>query len=90
MAKGRRATGGMGSIIPIIAVVSILVIFMTFVPSVLIETDNQTNVTGTAFESMYESNTKIQAATFSLLEPLALIFGIIMLIIGLKTLYKSK
>jgi Na+/H+ antiporter NhaC len=73
-------------IIPIIALISVLSIFMGYTASILSENDDQINVTGTGYEETHESNVRVQNATFSLISPVAMILGVVLLIFALMFL----
>jgi Na+/H+ antiporter NhaC len=70
-------------IIPIIALVAVLSIFMGYTTSILSENDDQINVTGTGYEETHESNVRVQNATLSLMSPVAMILGVVLLIFAL-------
>ena len=73
-------------IIPIIALVAVLSIFMGYTTSILSENDDQINVTGTGYEETHESNVRVQNATFSLMSPVAMILGVVLIIFALMFL----
>lgn len=73
-------------IIPIIALIAVLSIFMGYTTSVLSENDDQINVTGTGYEETHESNVRVQSATLSLMSPIAMILGVVLIIFALMFL----
>ena len=73
-------------IIPIIALVAVLSIFMGYTTSILSENDDQINVTGTGYEETHESNVRVQNATLSLMSPVAMILGVVLIIFALMFL----
>ena len=73
-------------IIPIIALIAVMSIVVGYTTSVLSETDDQINVTGTGYEETHESNVRVQNATLSLMSPVAMILGVVLLIFALMFL----
>lgn len=80
----------MKSLIPIVVLIAVLSIFMSYVPAVLSENDDQLNVSGTGYEQAHDSNVRIQTATFSLLGPVAMILGAIALIFTMLSLKRGN
>ncbi len=73
-------------IIPVIAMIAVLSIFMGYTTSILSENDDRINVTGTGYEETHESNVRVQNATLSLMSPVAMILGVVLLIFALMFL----
>jgi len=73
-------------IIPVIALIAVLSIFMGYTTSILSENDDQINVTGTGYEETHESNVRVQNATLSLMSPVAMILGVVLIIFALMFL----
>jgi Na+/H+ antiporter NhaC len=73
-------------IIPIIALIAVMSIFMGYTSGILSENDDQINVTGTGYEETHESNVRVQNATLSLMSPVAMILGVVLVIFALMFL----
>lgn len=73
-------------IIPIIALIAVLSIFVGYTTSILAENDDQINVTGTGYEDSHASNVRVQNATLGLMSPVAMILGAVALVFALMFL----
>jgi len=80
----------MSKIVPMLALMAVLMVGVSYMYGVLSANDENINVTGTQYEQAYESNTAIQSATSSLFTPVAAIFGIMMLIFGISALKNKR
>ena len=80
----------MSKIVPIICLMAVIMVGMSYMYGVLSANDENINVTGTAYEQSYESNTAVQSATSSLFTPIAAILGIMMLIFGISALKNKR
>lgn len=80
----------MKSLIPVVVLIAVLSIFMSYVPAVLSENDDQLNVSGTGYEQVHDSNVRVQTATFSLLGPVAMILGVVVLIFTMLSLKRRS
>lgn len=78
----------MKSLIPIVVLIAVLSIFMSYVPAILSENDDQLNVSGTVYEQSHESNVRIQNATFSLMSPVAMILGVVVLVFAMTSVVR--
>ena len=80
----------MSKIVPMLVLMAVLMVGVSYMYGVLSANDENINVTGTAYEQSYESNTAIQSATSSLFTPIAVILGIMMLIFGISALKNKR
>jgi len=76
--------------VSVVALIAVISIFVGYTASILSENDDQINVTGTGYEQTHESNVKIQNATFSLMSPIALILGAVLLIFAVMSIKKGR
>ena len=80
----------MNKIVSVLALMAVLMVGMSYTYGILSANDENINVTGTAYEQAYESNTAVQSATSNLFTPIAVILGIVMLFIGISMLKSSR
>ncbi len=85
-----RRMSSMSKIIPMLALLVVITVGMNYMYGVLSVNDNNINVTGTAYEQSYESNTAIQSATSQLFIPVAFLLGLGMLFITISMLKKKR
>lgn len=78
----------MRSIIPMIGLMVVIMIAGSYTTSILSANHDNVNVTGTAYESQYESNTAIQATTLSFSQYVSVFIAIGIFIIGVGFLIK--
>ncbi|MCK9577210.1 MAG: hypothetical protein M0R51_15000 [Clostridia bacterium] len=79
----------MSKIVPMLALMAVLMVGVSYMYGVLSANDENINVIGTAYEQSYKSNAAVQSATSSLFTPIAAMIGIMMLIFGISAL-KNK
>ena len=80
----------MSKIVPMLALMVVITVGMSYMYGVLSANDDNINVTGTKYEQAYESNTAVQSATSQLFTPVAFLLGLGMLIITISVLKKKR
>ena len=80
----------MSKIVPMLALMVVITIGMSYMYGVLSANDDNINVTDTAYEQSYESNTAVQSATSQLFTPIAFLLGLGMLFVTVSALKKRR
>lgn len=79
----------MRSIIPMIGLMVVIMIAGSYTTSILSANHDNVNVTGTAYEDTYETNTQIQATTLGFSQYVSIFIAVGIFVIGIGFLMKK-
>jgi hypothetical protein len=75
-------------IMPLVLLMFVFIIFATYSTGILSHADDHTNIS-TEYQEQHAANIDVQNATFSLIMPIGLIFGVLILVIALRQFRKG-
>lgn len=73
----------LGSFIPLVVLLAILMIGVSYIFGILSANNDIVNVEGTEYEKTYDTNVAIQNATSAIISPVGLIIGVLILLVVL-------
>lgn len=82
-------SNAMGKVLPIVMLMFIFVLFGSYATGILSNADDNAQISE-GHQDQYETTIKVQNASLSLLAPIGLIFGVLILIFGLKALTNKR